>query len=84
MHVLALSGRCARERPARLSPIASSKETVRGQRPLAQPPTGDKKDGGWQQFLGRKADWIVHCQGHVRQQRWHGAAQKPWPLGSTY
>lgn len=81
MHVLALHGRRARERPARLSPIAYSKEPVRGERPLPLPPTGDKKDGAWQQFMGRKADWIIHCQGHARQQRWHLAAQKPRPPG---
>lgn len=72
--------RCCR-RPA--ESIACSKKLVRGERPQAGPcasqPTGDKKDGTWQQFMGRKADWIIHCRDHVAQQRWHWAAQKPLP-----
>lgn len=63
--------------------IACSKKLVRGEMPQAGPcagqPTGDKKDGVWQQFMGRKADRIIHCRDHVAQQRWHWAAQKPLP-----
>ena len=72
---------------ARLSPIACSKELVRGERPQAAPCpshlTGDKKDGARLQFLGRKGDWLIHPRGHVSQQRWHQAAQKPLPLGGV-
>lgn len=84
MHVLALRGHRARERPARLSPVACSKEPVRGKRPLPRPPTGDKKDGAWQQFVGRKADWITHSQGQCVSRDGTGLPRSPGPLGSTY
>lgn len=63
------------------SPIAYSKKLTGGERPQAGPcpshPPGDKKDEAREQFMGRKADWIIH----MSQQRWHLAAQKPLPSG---
>lgn len=77
---------CQVRGPAQLSLLLAARNwsEVRGPRqvgPCPSQPTGDKKDAAQEQFMGRKADWIIHCQGHVSQQRWHRAAQKPLPSG---
>lgn len=50
-------------------------------RPLPQPPHKGPETRSEQQFMGRKADCLIHCQGHVSQQRWHWVAQKLLPSG---
>lgn len=64
-------------------PAARSCSEARGPgQPLPQPPHGDKKDGALQQqFLGGRGARVVRHQGHVSQQRWHWAAQKPLSSG---
>lgn len=80
VHVLALHGCRARERPARLSPIAYSKEPVRGEAPAPATYRGQER---WSLAAAQgKKGWLdIHCQGHVHQQICHWAAQKPQPPG---
>lgn len=45
-------------------------QELRGQTgPCPSHPIRDKKEEARQQFMRRKADWLIHCQGHVSQQR---------------
>lgn len=65
--------RCQEGGWARLSATTCSKELVRSERPQTglcpSRPIRDKKDDAGQPFMRRKADWLIHCQGHVSQQR---------------